>query len=349
MLYTFYLIVQLLAVQQCVLWVDSLPTPENVSAACGALDWSQHDIVMYELTSGAEWCRPEDIYSLAPCNPAPRRLDDFRIVVYTRARESLACSLTIDHDQPTRADWASACPTWAMQAYDAGQGRAELVKAEPRREAAPLCPRPSIPFGAGLYEQPNSAAEMATNEPLSLLAGRLLWFGIVTPNCDGFSGLSDAVTLSADGCGMNSAREAVTRWQNRFDEDIYAAALAENVPARLLKAILIAETQTWTLPGPGADGEIGPFQVTDAGLDTLLRYSDPAYAGQHPDRQFYARAALRDELTCPFCTLAQADAHTRAHMRTYARLLAAYRCQVNGDWPAAARAWNQVYEERLHE
>lgn len=344
MLYTFYLLVTVLSTPHCALWANAWHD-DDIMQACGTLDLARYDLVLYDL-AGNVVCHPTDI-SLNGCD-APGRLDNYRLVAYTRARESLACSITIDHDQPDRADFAATCPPWAMQAYDAGQAESRFVKSELAPQPAPLCPRPELSNGPGLYDQPESATELATSEPLSLLAGRLIWFGIVAPNCNGYSGITDAVRLSADGCGMESARDAVIRWQNRFDEDIHAAAVAEGVPARLLKLILLAESQTWTMPGPGADGEIGPYQVTDAGLDTLLRYSDPAYAGQHPDRQFYARAALRDELACQFCTLAQADAHTRAHMRAYARLLAAYRCQTGGDWRAAALAWNKVYEEKLY-
>jgi hypothetical protein len=346
MLYTFYLILHLLASQHCALWVGSLPTSADVAAACGQIDFAQYEIVVQDLVTGDEVCRPDDVYTLNGCH-LDQRLDNYRIVIMQPARDVLACAVTLEHEQPTRADLTDACPAWALAEYDAGRGEIQFAKSEPIPQPAPLCPKAQINSGPGLYDQPASAAELATDEPLTLLAGRLIWHGIVRPNCPGgYSGI-DSTTLSADGCGMAAARKDVTIWQNRFDEAIYQAAVAEGVPARLLKYLLMSETQFWTLPTPGADGELGAFQVTDNGLDTLMRYTDPTYGGLTVERQFYIRAQVRDSLACDYCNIGQADAHLRANMHIYARLLASYRCQVNGDWQSAAVAWNEIYSEKL--
>lgn len=344
MLYTFYLVILLAATPHCALWSASAPDAASLAAACGTADLTPYELVLYDITSGREVCRPVDPVTLAPCNLMERSRDMFRLVAYTPARAELACAVTLSHDRPARADWESACPPWALAAYDAGNYEISLAKTEPAPIPAPLCPRVEIAPGPGLYEQPASAAELASAEPLSLLAGRLIWHGVVVATCPGgFAGV-DATTLSANGCGMDAAKMEVINYQNRFDGQLYDAALAENVPARLLKWLLIRESQTWTVQGYGPAGEVGAFQVTDAGFDTLLRYTDPGYGGAHPERQFYARAALRDRLACPGCGLAQADAHLRDTMGEYARLLAAYRCQSGGGWPEAVRAWNQMHE-----
>ena len=345
MLYTFYLILHLLSVQHCALWVNHLPTGADVAEACGQIDLAQYDLQVIDL-DGNQVCQPSDIYTLDGCT-LPGRLDNYRVLVMRPARDELACAVVIEHNgQPSPADLSAACPPWALAEYEAGRGELQFVKAEAKPIPAPLCPRTDIPTGPGLFEQPGTAAELATDEPLSLLAGRLIWHGIVRPNCaGGYAGI-DARTLSADGCGMSAARKDVTIWQNRFDEAIYQAALAEGVPARLLKKLLMEETQFWTLPAPGADGEIGPYQVTDAGLDTLLRYTVREYAGMTPEAAFYARAEVRDRLTCHACNIGDADRKLRENLVIYARLLASYRCQTGAGWPEAAAAWNVIYQNR---
>ena len=152
---------------------------------------------------------------------------------------------------------------------------------------------------------------------------------------------------AASACGMNAAREKMVDWQNMFDPQIYAAALQVQVPARLIKAILLTESQGWPFWGTGSAGEVGAFQVTDAAADVLLRY-DPALLPEYPRlgeaEQADARAALLAGLDCPYCTLSEAIQKTRENIPTYARLLAAYRCRAVSLDPALAGtdAWRQA-------
>jgi hypothetical protein len=192
--------------------------------------------------------------------------------------------------------------------------------------------------GVGLYDQPTAAADLATSEPLTWLAGRLIWYGQVKPDCLGLSGL-DPVTLAANACGMEATSEKVSDWQNQFDADIYAAASTEGVPARLLKRVLKVESQFWPLWDERPAGEIGMAQVTLAGADQYLRWYDPYYNTASVKNQQGMQAAFLASLRCDNCSLYEATAKERANIVTYARILRSYRFTAD-DWRGALVRWN---------
>lgn len=208
------------------------------------------------------------------------------------------------------------------------------------------CPIQKLQIGFGMYQQAPSADALLTDESLTWLAGKLIWGGVVKTGCYG-SGL-DPYTLAADACGMAFARADVIRWQNQFNDAIFSSSVAYNVPARLLKRMIRIESQYWPFYTAPA-GEIGVMQVTDNGLDTLLRFDpelDPFYFERDDQNKFWSRAITRDQLYCVSCTLEDAVTNIKNNMDTYARLLAAFHCRAVTINPALLSqgdlAWRQA-------
>jgi hypothetical protein len=114
---------------------------------------------------------------------------------------------------------------------------------------------------------------LATRNTYELLAGQLLRTGIVDgAQCPSYGMNADG---SPNACGLETAKEEIIRWQNRYDPAIVAAANLHHLPAKALKAVIAVESQFW----PAASwekGEIGLGQMTQAGADMLLAWQ-PAY------------------------------------------------------------------------
>ncbi len=123
-------------------------------------------------------------------------------------------------------------------------------------------------------ESPEDPAELASDEPYTYLAGRLIANGIVdAEECPG-GGLEE--NGYANPCGLETAREEVTIWQNQFDTEIITVSLQTQIPARLMKNLFAQESQFW--PGVYRIGEeYGLGQITDTGADTVLLWNDEFY------------------------------------------------------------------------
>jgi hypothetical protein len=123
---------------------------------------------------------------------------------------------------------------------------------------------------------PEDPGFLATEEPYSYLAGRLIAQGAVNASsCPGGGLLSNGY---ADNCGLELAMPEVLRWQNQFDDQILQVALDTKVPAQLLKRLFSLESQFW----PGVfriPNEFGLGQVTDNGMDALLIWN-PSFFNQ---------------------------------------------------------------------
>jgi len=117
---------------------------------------------------------------------------------------------------------------------------------------------------------PEDPAFLASEEPYSYLAGRLIAQGLVNASsCSGGGLLSNGY---ADNCGMDLAMPKVIIWQNQFDQQIMQAANDTLVPAQLLKNLFAQESQFW----PGVfrkPNEFGLGQITDNGADALLLWN----------------------------------------------------------------------------
>lgn len=346
----FYLIQPSSTRPMCALWVSDPVTLNDLAAACPeGIQLENYQADWIELESGQVVCTANAtgiFYPFDACD-LTRPLDQYRIQIYQELTDAVLCSVESYNATPTRDEIAAACSWEALTAYD--ENRAELRymgEVQPDPVTPPVEIQAPLP-GPGLYDQPTSAAELATTTELTWLAGRLIWHNRVQPVCgDGLSGL-DPQTLAADPCGSAAAAPLTDTWQNQFDAEIYAAALAEGVPARLLKQILRTESQFWPLWDERPAGEVGLAQITAAGADQYLRWYAPAYGRASHETQQQLQAELMNSLRCHGCNLEQATAKERENILIYARLLRAYRLSAD-DWYGALILWNgEPYAQKV--
>jgi hypothetical protein len=120
-----------------------------------------------------------------------------------------------------------------------------------------------------LVEQPGLPSDLSTQNTYLLLAGSLIQDGKVDASqCPGGGLLLNG---TANECGEKAARALVILWQNHYDTQILNAALVNEVPARLLKAVIARETQFW--PRADTPYELGLGRVTANGADLLLNWN----------------------------------------------------------------------------
>jgi hypothetical protein len=121
---------------------------------------------------------------------------------------------------------------------------------------------------------PQRPEDLATSISYEYLATNLIKHGVVDASaCDQGGLLANGL---ADACGLEIARPAVNKWQNRFDDLIFTAARQTGVPALLLKNIFARESQFW----PGALSspmEAGLGQMTVGGADAVLLWNPSFY------------------------------------------------------------------------
>ena len=331
---------------KCSIWVQFPITQEMVLQACGQdiLDrMLDYELRVIEIRSRNEICNIQalDIFGI-PCGAVP--MGDFQMQIVDPDYSVLICTISMQESVlPGYEDIADQCLEGLAQWESGNTTWSGPWPVEPKSEPAPICPMPEV-------NNPENPADLATNEPYALLAGQLLWHGYATPDCNGWSGIN-VQTMGATDCGLISARDAVTRWQNQWDVQILAAANDARVPARLLKAVIGLESQFWPM-AVGPIGESGMIQLTDDGADIALRYSPVLFAlfcppalgsicsqiPYHLLRSHQAqkvRDALRASLVCLHCSPGEAVDTAIPDILTYARILAAYRCYTGELVPVA--------------
>lgn len=336
----------------CVLWLNRPATSADVAAACGTTDLDQDRVDFISLNNGKIYCSSEAVAIYNPPSKCdlPGTLDQYHmLIIQPGTTERLLCAIQSSNNPPTRAEVSAACSPVDLHAFDIGAASLRLmgpVQPDQQQTTANSCQLDAPLLGPGLYDQVGSLQELATHQSLTWLAGRLIWFGIVRPWCDGYSGL-DPISFHANGCGSIAAQRSSELWQNQFDQAIYAAALVEGVPGRLIKRVISIESQFWPLWNDGPRGEIGLAQVTAAGADQYLRIYNGNYAYASPVEQNDMQAAFLALLRCDYCSLYGALQKERANIIYYARLLRAYRCS-SADWRAALVRWNgELYAEKI--
>lgn len=150
---------------------------------------------------------------------------------------------------------------------------------------------------------PEDPAFLATEQPYSYLAGRLIAQGIVNASsCPGGGLLSNGY---ADNCGLELAKPEVIVWQNQFDDQIMQVATETKVPAQLLKNLFAQESQFW--PGVYRQPmEFGLGQITDNGADALLLWNPSFF------NQFCPLVLSQDQCSSGYLKM---DAATQALLR----------------------------------
>lgn len=348
-LFTWYIMLHIPDTQACQIWLSNPPTHADVIAACNPYDLNLLILQVVTYQDGELVCTlsGEQIYHAHELCSYSEPVDQYVLRLIEPAHDVVGCAVTVSHEGPPSADEVidqCGLSNWLnTQNGSASLAFSHSIAQEP---PAPVCPAPDLPSGPSLYDQAESAADLWTDDQYTWLAGRLIWYGVVRPNCaEGYSGL-DPETLAANSCGMRDARGKVIEWQNQFDSEIYNAALTSKVPARLLKRMIGIESQFWPLY-IGQAGETGIMQVTENGADTLMRFDPtfkPWYSGTETDDQFWLRLDVRNSFNCINCDLFQSVEQTKARIPMYARLLAAYRCRAVSITPALAGqdAWRQA-------
>ena len=343
----------------CALWVSAAPTVKEMRQAC---PWPLPTGYLWrgvDLASGEVICeRPASELPLLNCDIFP--LKNYRIVVIEPDYQVEVCTVLNGEQQPTDAEISSACPAGTLNRLTAGDVLLKLVGAIPDEpEPFTACPMPPVMTGTGLLETPADPSGLVTREPLALLAGRLLWFGIAVPNCNSWSGI-DPETGAATACGLASALPELLAWQNRFDDVIWSAAVQSSIPAVLLKRMILVESQFWPLWKPPY-GERGLVQLTESGADTVLQYSARLFdyycpIAINPPRctgwgnltkgeRTAITIVLMNDMSCPFCSPEMAARHARETMPVNAEILRAYYChaaEVTGtpSWDSALVDFN---------
>ncbi|RPI81206.1 MAG: hypothetical protein EHM41_21090 [Chloroflexi bacterium] len=194
---------------------------------------------------------------------------------------------------------------------------------------------------------PSNTSGLATQYDYADLGGELIRNGEVDASSCHDNGL--LINGSASPCGQAAASEKVYAWQNQFDSLILDAAVANKVPAKLLKRIFAYESQFW--PAVSDSGiEYGLGHVTLSGLDPLFQSYPEIYASicsivfdettckiSYADLPDDQKAMLRGyylgnyvDPTCPDCLHGINMEKTRSSIDMFAKLLVANCKQVNG-------------------
>ncbi len=124
-----------------------------------------------------------------------------------------------------------------------------------------------------IYEQPLAKEYLATANRYNYLAAHLIHKGLVDARSCQDGGV--LVGGAASACGETAAAAQVVEWQNKYDEQIYQAAIKYNIPARLLKGMIAQESQFW----PVSDNpyEQGLGYITEDGVSMLLLWNYQYY------------------------------------------------------------------------
>jgi hypothetical protein len=170
----------------------------------------------------------------------------------------------------------------------------------------------------------NSADKLYSTHDFSYLAGILIRRGDVSASNCSDGGLVPGGAASA--CGIEAARDEMVAAQNRFNQEIWAAAEEARVPVKLLKGVVGQESQFWN--GWVIEGEYGYGMLTDEGADMLMIWHLPTFldlcvpvfgkqecAWGYSELGDYPRAYLRG--------LAMQDIGTEAEFELIANTLAA--------------------------
>lgn len=224
--------------------------------------------------------------------------DDGTVYVWWLVRwenNQVACSLNIAHTgMPTEAEIENGCGAGLLAQWqntrtcsvgDTCSGLylhlAKQINESPNIQGMVYTrpswlPKTQLVGSTELISHAVDESSLATNEPLQLLAGKLVNSGLVVT--DGCVGGGILLTGAATTCGQERAAEVVHEWQNQFDSEILKASEQTQVPPRLLKNLFIQESQMWpSIQRGGTSDEYGLGHMTDAGADTLLTWNRPYY------------------------------------------------------------------------
>jgi hypothetical protein len=325
LLLLFYLLATDPPREVCALWVSTYPNREQIAAACppGALT-PANNLHAEHIATGRHACghlTADALPGILTACPEAWPLSEWRFVVTSPPTERVVCAVKTPNHPPTAEEITDQCGAVTYQRIEY-MGNVQPTAPQAAAHQCPGAPEPS--------------ANIATERPLAWLAGRLLWHGVVpAPNCP--------TLYTRDGhaseCALQAILPDVIAWQNQYDVEILTAAERHSVPAPVLKAVLLLESQMWPLWDKRPAGEVGIAQITLAAADRYHAHYTPGWWQLTESQRAAQRAAILAQVTCHHCTLADAAHAERANIALYAAILRAYGCAA-GDWHAALVLWN---------
>jgi hypothetical protein len=310
MLY-FFMLLAPPSIPACVLWIDHPPVSNDYLPPVCPLStmpgWDWYNLRLIG-GDGRTLCDWPAINGGLMIIPcAPNPSNNYHIEVWLKGNVSVC---NIQAPALTVPVVAEQCPDW-LDEFQAGT-------LEIRGPFAIDTPAPTDP--ACTLPQVDNSVPLATSHVYQFLAGRLSWWGVTISSMD---------------------------WQNRWDEQIHAAADAAGVPAALLKSMIAQESQFWPL-WSGDAGEVGWMQLTWDGADNALR-NDPDLFERYCQRAIWygyctsydlltndQRLRVRSELVADLMvtgTPLQAADMAADDLWTDAHILRAYACQAQAIYP----------------
>lgn len=179
---------------------------------------------------------------------------------------------------------------------------------------------PPIGTPPGWLANPTRPELLASDIPLTYLAGHLIQYGLVDASMCVNNGL--LINGYASQCGLATARQEVTRWQNLFDRRIIETAQEIGIPSQTLKRLFLQESQFWPTLNQYTYDEYGLGQLTELGADTVLLWNpdffnqfcplilsdetcQTGYAQMEEEYQILLRGALLANIdaSCPNCSI----------------------------------------------
>ena len=154
-----------------------------------------------------------------------------------------------------------------------------------------ITPPTTIPDWLGT---PSDAGDLQTEVKYYLLAGHLISSGSINASDCIDGGLTQ--NGAANTCGMEKAYPQVILWQNQFDQEIFAAAQENQIPAEVLKRLFAQETQFWP-PDYYAPPAYGIGNVTSRGIEPLFIWYDDIY--QNTCQEVYSQSCTQSYLALP--------------------------------------------------
>jgi hypothetical protein len=187
--------------------------------------------------------------------------------------------------------------------------------------------------------------EINTRKTLHYLATQLLLTGIVDASDCPAGGLSIGFNWPT-ACGLERATDKMIEFQNQYDDHIWLASRAHGIPPKILKTLIEIETQFWPANSRFYLDEYGLGQVSQLGMDVLLR-QDPTlyqsvcpsvltncttpYPSLPPEQQAMIRGAAVSlmDATCADCAYGLDFNKAKESVAILARLLKANCQQVD--------------------
>ena len=218
---------------------------------------------------------------------------------------------------------------------------------------------------------PEDPQELASDEPYTYLAGRLIANNVVDASECPAGGLE--INGYANPCGLEIAREEVTIWQNQFDTEIITVSLQTQIPAQLMKNLFAQESQFW----PGVyrvSEEYGLGQLSETGADAVLLWNEEfytqfcplvlsaetcalGYAQLEENDQFLLRGALASDVNadCADCPAGVDLSYTNFTIELFAQTIKANCVQTgrvvsnynNGLSPAEVAGYEDLWRFTL--